>query len=532
MVKTLWRKPNPWADIAHHESLVNASSEQFVDEIQRELSTERHIRQIVDGVLTSWQQNNKPAIIPMIEESVAKSGRDALFSDDLEKSTLNLEDDTLIVATVVDYLLGGKWCYTLTREERYPLLVRRHKMLKEQSNPIDIVTALYPDIVSLKLLPHQKVECITKISILMMILPVPKIDQFIEQHILIEQMLQGSTYSTTINKVLWSVLLLDMKNDGIGYNYRVDLLMDFLMKAKAWLARTPDRAGNNTVTDYFQRLWAKNNAQELSYFRERHDTLQEVMIALKQLWLSDQKLYQSYSYHTKKFFESQPDLDGSHYEYFDDLTCLSSSVINHHEHDIYDGAARGKLPQEAIDELLLESHNRATSLAQYPKCFQEVVAKEEILTESFVLREIKFNPIKNEYVWIKAWLAIMVEDWDEALWSWAKAQLENTGYRLPNDTTVDSFFGNRLHPQESEFDAMIVRLPWWNEKKKGLLFFALMWLSPRNKYRTNTVYGYAYLHEKEIPQYIVYRGVFGWELLRNRWNAEPYTWRVRGVRSL
>ncbi len=72
----------------------------------------------------------------------------------------------------------------------------------------------------------EKIDIIAKLSILMMFLPVPRIDEFVEKNIFIDSILQGDSYSVAIKKTMDIALKFEIKNHGINYNYKLEQMME------------------------------------------------------------------------------------------------------------------------------------------------------------------------------------------------------------------------------------------------------------------------------------------------------------------
>jgi len=80
--------------------------------------------------------------------------------------------------------------YKIPQREKDDLISYRYSQTKDQKNPMEIVQAFYPKLEQEAMSQTKKLEILTKVSILMMILPVPKVDEFIERNIFIDKMLQ------------------------------------------------------------------------------------------------------------------------------------------------------------------------------------------------------------------------------------------------------------------------------------------------------------------------------------------------------
>jgi hypothetical protein len=89
-------------------------------------------------------------------------------------------------------------------------------------------------------------DLLAKVSILMLVIAqahpeqFTHLDEFIEKHIFLDAMLQGKTFSETIEQTLSFAQPFEMKNTGAVYNYRVEDLFTLLYAAKDALGKVPE----------------------------------------------------------------------------------------------------------------------------------------------------------------------------------------------------------------------------------------------------------------------------------------------------
>ncbi len=282
-------------------------------EIQQALDEDARLDYLAERIVKDWKEHPFSKLLSYIQERAEKVDRNALF-DEGESEVVTKTNEPLVLALVERLLWNIGRKHSLPDSERAELLSYRYEKIKDQKNPMEIVQAFYPKLEQEPISQAKKLEILTKVSILMMILPVPKIDEFIERNIFIDKMLQWANFKTAVDYTLANTLQFEIKNHGLSYNHRTEAFVAFLENAKKHIKNKPISA-KETV------WWDQNELDVLMLYQRRYETIQKWLTAMQKLGATNEQLYAAYvdlssaKVHNLHF-EAATKLRWNNYEYF------------------------------------------------------------------------------------------------------------------------------------------------------------------------------------------------------------------------
>ncbi len=264
-------------------------------ELRQEIDEDKRLNEITEEVLKERWNLAGRKLLAYVFQKAKRINRNEFSNKGTTKPTEEINHQfALMIVERILWVVGRK--YKIPQREKDDLISYRYRQTKDQKNPMEIVQAFYPKLEQEAMSQTKKLEILTKVSILMMILPVPKVDEFIERNIFIDKMLQWADFKTAVDYTLKSSLQFEIKNHGHNYNYRIEEFINFLENAKNLVINKPRwvKWVKEAIFLAAQGPWIGPSV--LSNYQWRYDATQRRLKAMQELGATDAQLYNAYLY--------------------------------------------------------------------------------------------------------------------------------------------------------------------------------------------------------------------------------------------
>ncbi len=391
-------------------------------EIQQALDEDARLDYLAERIVKDWKEHPFSKLLSHIQERAEKVDRNALF-DEGGSEVVTKTNEPLVLALVERLLWNIGRKHSLPDSERAELLSYRFEKIKDQKNPMEIVQAFYPKLEQEAMSQTKKLEILTKVSILMMILPVPKVDEFIERNIFIDKMLQWADFKTTVDYTLESSLQFEIKNHGINYNYRIEEFINFLENAKNLVINKPRWVKWVKEAVFSVAEW--RGPSVLSNYQWRYKQVGSVLRKMQTLGASDREIYVAYALCSRLYMHSAVSKQRRHsgnYTYLSEFESLPLSTLNPKSTFFFLLRNYKEIPRIIVN---FNEYNIVRELRRMGVSIQEIREKTNVGAQILLDWFVGMNEM------FKAWITLkeMVDEWIKPqqlhkLWTTYQHQIE------------------------------------------------------------------------------------------------------------